>query len=220
MTPEPLAIRCKLRGSADVVTAAGKVHLDALLAAMVARREHLPPILDTDDVTPIEIPVEREPKGRFHLASMLIGQVEHSRLRWVQRRFPLEQAQKLSTMKSVHLGSGAQKNFRIPVEAQRLADDELVGWALGDRAAVAELLCLVTHLGKHRARGSGRVRSWSVEVMTDGATWDGFPVLSPDGDPLRPLPIDWPHLRTDARREQARLTYPYWLPDREPLAMP
>lgn len=214
---KPLQVRCKLRGSADIVTRSGAIHLDGLLAAAVARRDRLPPILDLDDLVPIEIPVQRESGGRFHLCSMLMGSIERTRLRFVQRQFPVHKAGKMSEMKSVHLGSGAQKNFRIPTEAQRIQDDEMRGWLIGDPDEVSTLLQLVTHVGKHRARGSGRVQDWTVESVDE--TWEGFPVLA-DGLPLRPLPLDYPGLSDDAPREHARLTYPYWLPDLQEVVHP
>lgn len=80
----------------------------------------------------------------------------------------------------------------------------LLSHLLGE-GRVRELLALVTHLGKRRAVGLGRVERWEVLPCEP---WEGFPVLR-DGRPLRPLPTDWPGL-VEYDLGLRTLSYPYW----------
>ena len=109
-------------------------------------------------------------------------------------------------MRRVQINAGAQKSYRIPLHLTLMRDNRLVWYAMGDADRIAFLLQLVLHLGKRRAVGHGRVMRWAVEPCEP---WPGFPVLR-DGQPLRPLPLDWPGLATDAERRYCRATFPYW----------
>ena len=184
----------------------GYVHLDALLAWAVAARDGLPPPLSADAIVPIEIPVEHETGGRFHLASASIMVPEARATIHLQRRFPTAEAGRMTTMRRVNLAAGPQKNYRIPMEVTYAAGGEVTWYALGEQRTIEELLSLVTHLGKKRSAGHGIIRGWRMEPCE---TWPGFPTLAADGAALRHLPINWPGLGTH-RRQIGRLTYPYW----------
>lgn len=186
----------------------GYVHLDALLAAAVATREGYTLSVESE-LRPIEIPVEREPAGRFHLASATRPEWERMELRHTNRRFPVEEAAVMSTMGRVRINAGAQKTYRIPVEAGRVVGDSLTWYALGDAECVRELLVYVRGLGKRRGVGLGQVARWDV---ADVEPWPGFPVLTSDGRPMRHLPEGWPGIVSDwTEWRTARLSYPYWM---------
>ncbi len=207
---EPLRVRALLEGA--ILLPGGTLALDALLAAAVALRDALPPC-SVQGVTPIEVPIQREPGGRFHLASFAEWVPDEYEVRYVNRRFPIPEAQMLGDKKlrRIAINAGAQKSYRIPHEAIHVEGDVLAWWCVGDAEAIRELLALVTHLGKRRAVGSGRVREWLVEPCE---TWDGFPVMR-EGRPLRNLPPDWPGLASGVEVAAANLTYPYWERHRE-----
>lgn len=211
----PLRVTARLRGAISLT--AGSLALDGLLAAAVALRDDLPPI-SVGGVLPIEIPVALEPGRRFHLASFAVPPFDSYDLRWLNRRFPIEQAQGLGglKLKRINLAGGPCKSFRVPMEHGHAADDELTWWCLGDESALRELLGLITHLGRRRGVGSGRVERWRVERCQD---WPGFPVVRA-GRALRPLPLDWPGL-VDPSQGYGCLSYPYWRQEaQELLAMP
>lgn len=192
----------------------GCINLDALLAWAVAMRDELPPILDETTIFPIEIPVQREPGGRFHLASASISEGwSQMEKRYLNRRFPWDLAVHLTDMKRVKLDAGAQKSFRIPIESGRLAGMRLMWFLVGDRDGVSSLLALVSHLGKRRGVGYGKVARWEVEPCEPWG--DGFPVVL-DGKPLRPLPLDWPGLVNPGVRE-GNLSFPFWRRSTETL---
>jgi hypothetical protein len=213
---ERLAITATLAG--PVFLPRGALHIDSLLAAAVARRDGLPPPLDPSLVVPIEIPVEREPGGRFHLCSSSVCQAEEHELQHTHRRAPIEQYQTIGSQKirTVDISTGQNKSYRIARPVVHMTGDEIRWYAVGDAAAIRDLLAIVGHVGKRRSVGLGRVLTWFVEPC-DG--WGGFPVARA-GKPLRPLPRDWPGL-VSPRLAFGRLSYPYWqYTDEELLASP
>lgn len=211
---EPLRVVAHLSGLGGPLSMPdGYIHLDALLAFAVCLRDEIPPALSSAELVPIEIPVAREPEGRFHLCSASISAWDQMERRYTQRRFPIDLAPVLTDMKRVNLAAGAQKNFRVPLEAGRVVGDMLTWFLVGDREGVRALLSLVSHLGKRRGVGLGKVARWDVEPCEPWG--DGFPVVL-DGKPLRHLPLDWPGLDAPGVRE-GNLSYPYWLRETETL---
>lgn len=201
---QPLMVTARLAGAISMP--ARPVALDALLAYAVVLRDHITPASTPDEVVPIEIPIEREPGGRFHLCSHAVYAVEQAELRWKNRRPVVPEAQAMGRFKRMQINAGHSKGYRVPYEATHLEDDELRWWAYGDCDKVLDLLGLISHVGKMRAVGLGRVVEWQAETCEP---WDdGFPVVL-DGRPLRPLPTDWPGLAEDVAVERCTLTYPY-----------
>ena len=184
----------------------GYVHLDALLAAAVCLRDQIPPASTPDEVKPIEIPVKREPGGRFHLASASVGGYERMERKHIVRRFPIVEAQAMLGKARINTASGPHRDFRFPLEVGHLHEDRLQWWCVGEQDEIDELLMFVTHVGRKRAVGLGRVLNWSVEGCDPWG--DGFPIVAPGGTPLRHLPPDWPGTEGASVR-YGRLTYPY-----------
>lgn len=210
----PLRVSCNVPG--EMILPDGYLHLDALLAWAACQRDGIPPALTPDDIVPIEIPIERA--GPIHMASASVMDVEARATIHLVRRFPTQEAARMSTMTRVNLAAGAQKNYRIPIEAVYPRGGLVEFFAVGERVEVAELLALVTHLGKKRSVGHGRILGgWKVEECD---TWSGFPVLGRDGSAIRHLPIGWPGLGAHHRRI-GRLSYPYWsFADEQEIAAP
>lgn len=206
---KPLRCKAKLRGT---VTFRDYIHIDALLAAAVAIRDDI--VAPTEgDLVPIDIPVAQEPQGRFHLASVGLCDWEYRERAYLIRRFPLERVWHHSEVRRVNLSAGNQKHFRIPYERGALVGDQMVFYCLGDLVEVRQLLSLIHYLGARRAAGNGAITRWTIEECE---AWEGFPVMSPDGLPLRHLPDDWPGVE-EAERRFGNLTYPYWRRSTEEL---
>jgi hypothetical protein len=189
--------------------------LDGLLAAAVCLREGVIEPVRVEELRPVEIPVAKEPGGRFHLASFSVGDFERFGPRWVNRRFPIAEAQAMGApqLRRIPISGGPCKSYRIPLEAGHVRNDVLAWYALGDRDAIAEILSAVSHLGKRRGVGLGRVVGWDVDRCEP---WPGFPVVSPEGKPLRTLPLDWPGL-VDPEQGFRVCTFPYWRREAEEL---
>lgn len=199
----PLRVTARIDGPLHL--GAGYIHLDALLAERVWMLSGDPPAATPEEIVRYEVPLQYEPERRFHLASASIGGYERMERRHVVRRFPIAQAQALGGMDRIATGSGPHRDYRFPLETGHVRADALAWYAIGDEAEVRKLLGWVTHLGRRRAVGLGRVAQWRVEPCEP---WEGFPVLGPDGAALRNLPLDWPGLGAHARR-YGRITYPY-----------
>lgn len=210
---QPLEVVARLAGA--IAVPRDGIAIDAILAAAVALRDRIPPI-GCGPLVEIEIPVAREPGGRFHLASVCYPEIDEYERRWINRRFPIEQAQLLGgeKLKRIQLANGHTKSYRLPYEAGHAARDELRWWCVGDEAEIRGLLELVDYVGRKRSVGLGRVESWDVRALRPEEHWDGFPLLR-DGAPLRPLPLDWPGVAEERRDVRfGALSYPYWLAER------
>lgn len=208
----PLRVTAYVTG--EVTMPEGYIHLDALLAFAVVRRDEIPPAYTEEELVPVEIPVEREPDGRFHLASASVAEWENVRTHWTIKRSPIEHMMQRGARRTgkINLSAGVRKHYRIPSQTGHLVDDRLAWWCVGDPDKVRALLSLITRVGKHRGRGFGTVRRWEVEECE---TWDGFPVLL-DGAPLRHLPPDYPGLDLSAGMlRYGTLTYPFWAMSRQ-----
>lgn len=167
--------------------------LDALLMAMVARRDGLPPLDVTRNDGPfvpvLPIPVALSECKRFYLCSHARPEWIEKELRYKNRRPVVRELATLSAMNtSVNIATGPNKAYRVPYETGFLRDGRLDWWCIGERDEIASLLSLCTALGRNRGVGLGRVDRWEVEPCE---TWPGFPVCRA-GVPLRPVPHDWP----------------------------
>lgn len=199
----PLEITAHVPG--PIALPNGPIALDALLASQVALRVGLPPPATADDCERLTIPVELEQRGRFHLCSFSVGELADYELRYVNRRAPVEQFQEFGVRGRVQITAGQDKSYRVPLEVGHLRGERLTWWALGDPIEVINLLTSVSHLGKKRSVGLGRVLRWTVEMCE---RWDGFPVVR-EGKPLRTLPPDWPGLE-DPDLAYRTLSFPYF----------
>jgi|GEM_PF-3540830 len=198
----PLRVTATLRG--PVVSVPG---LDSLLAYAVALLAGREPLTHGDAGPLVEIPILREPAGRFHLCSAPVYAEAHYETRHRNRRFPMAEAQMLAApdVRRINIQNGATKSFRVPYQQVHLADNEAAWACVGDADRIRDLLRVVGYLGRQRGVGKGPVLSWRVEPIDP---WPGFPVVK-DGRPTRPLPPDWPGV-TCATRSLGVLTYPYW----------
>jgi len=204
---EPFRVVAKLRG--PMMRPPHGIHLDALLMARVAVMECRDPIdwagrAEREDP---EIPIAMSECGRIYLASRSQFEVEARERQFVNRRFPMAEAQSIGAMsiKRIDVSAGESKGWRFPIELVHATRDEVVWYALGDMERTREILESVSNLGPKRSVGRGNVDSWDVSPIEP---WEGFPVLR-DGVPLRPLPLDWPGV-TCQRRGLAVLKPPYF----------
>lgn len=197
---------------AESVVLRSPLMLDAMLAWAVAAERNLLPPLAGQEPEPIEIPIEREPGGRFHLCSEGFAQVVDYEQRYKNRRAPVMQYARLGhgRIKRVDIAAGPNKGYRVPYELRLLAGGKIEWWCLGEPDEISRLLGFVRYVGKHRGSGKGRLdihgTPWTVEHCQP---WPGFPVITVDGKPLRPLPLEWPGL-SRPRKGFRCLTYPSW----------
>lgn len=172
----PLRVMARLDGG--VANPTRLPALDGLLAyAQAVYVEGRDPPTPGRALAPVEIPLVPAPCGRFHLASFAHAEVEcyDERPRFVNRRFPIAEAQVYgdAKLRTINLSGGPCKSFRIPIETAHLVDDRVVWYAVGDPEGVCCLLPWITHLGKRRAVGLGKVLTWTVATPTVTRAWEG-----------------------------------------------
>lgn len=211
---EPLRVTALLQGAISLPTR--HLALDSLLASQVAIRRGLPPPRHASDCEPIEIPVEREPAGRFHLCSVGLFEVASFGRLLINQRPPVDEIKLLGEQKGrVNVTTGEDKAYRFPFESLHLKDNRIEWFCVGDAAGIRELLYAPFYLGHKRSRGLGKVVEWRVETCE---TWGGFPVVR-DGLPLRALPLDWPGLSDQCNTGYRCLSYPFWDHSKEVLCV-
>lgn len=215
----PLAVVAELDG--DIILPRAMPALDGLLAYAIAQEHQLPPLdAQGDDAPTIEVPLARSACGRYHLATFGVAKQAKASLQYIHRKFPVEVGQALSheKTKTVDIATGRNKGYRLPVERVHLDTDQLWWFAIGHVGEVRNLLSWVTRIGKKRSMGAGKVRRWKVWGVEAWGT--GFPVVSPGGLALRPLPLDHPEL-VEPRAGYGVMTFPYYQQHREEwLALP
>lgn len=200
---EPLQITATL--TSPLAVPLFPVAIDGLLAAVICEREGL--IAGVGEFQHVEVPIQRSACGRYHLASVAHGEPLAYMLGHVNKRAPVVEYMQLGNdkIKSVNTGTGRNKAFRIP--QPRALVDRMRWWCIGERKSIESLLATVTHIGKKRSVGHGKVARWTVEPVVP---WDGFPVLRPDGTPMRNLPKDTHGLGPATALGWGPITYPYW----------
>lgn len=217
---EPLVVTATL--ASDIANPMRPPALDALVAfAQCVYVEQRPPPDPSQPMPPVDLSgiLAASPCGRYHLASFGLATVEEwCRGRYINRRFPIAEAQAMGgKIGTLNLSGGPAKSFRIPIETAWLKGDVVTWYAVGDREKIAARLSWITHLGRRRGVGLGRIARWDVAPC---ASWgDGFPVIR-DGRPLRNLPLD----AMDAEVAQAfegygNVTFPYFEREREELCI-
>lgn len=187
--------------------------LDALLVyAATLDEQRLTPI-SGEPLAPVEIPIEMEQGGRFHLCSQGFASVERSETRYKNMRAPWHEQARLGNgkVKRIDIASGIDKGIRFPYEVQHLEGNRIEWWCIGDRDAILALLSRVRYIGRFRGSGKGKLdfyhrEPWSVEPCEPWG--EGFPVVR-DGKPTRPLPPDYQGL-VDPPMGFTPLTAPYW----------
>jgi hypothetical protein len=187
---------------APVVTYHG-LHLDGILAHAVVERVTGGAMLpQTPDYVPVELPLRvawYSPAGVPLWCSTDLLPVDGTTdTLWMHRR-ALEPHY---TRVNLQTGKGRYKERRSPLPA--LTATRLVAYVDGDADAIADLLRMVTSIGKKRLI-AGRVREWRVEALEREFTF------IEDGVALRPVPHLY--LYGEERLETgALLSYspPYW----------
>jgi CRISPR type IV-associated protein Csf3 len=192
----------------------GWISLDALLGAAICMRDGITPSMQGEgliDLAPeIGKVLARSECGRLWLASWSVGEPESYERRWTNRRPPIAEAQAMGNakVKTISVGGGHMKAMHKPAEAIHFRHDRLDWYAMGDVAEIEGLLELIVSLGAKRNAGDGAVRRWQVRECAPWAP--GFPCVL-DGQPLRPLPLDWPGVdQSKIALDFMALSPPYW----------
>ena len=217
----PLHITATLyEGLVAGISGCGAPFLDSMLTAVVAIRERLIPPSDPRETLPIEIPIAQSECRRVYLCSSGLLHVQSHDFRHKHKRAPCTEYARIGAAKITRVDQSAaeDKSYRVPYNYELVHNNTVEWWCFGDRELILEMLRDVHALGKFRGSGKGRIREWQVEICEPWG--DGFPVLR-NGEPMRPLPLDYPGLKEGAFIAYHTLRPPYYLRMlEEPCAMP
>lgn len=210
---QPLRITAKL---ATGLACQHPVALDALLAAMVAGQDdYPPPSLDSYPPPPDSLPLLWHPldpaagygPGLHHASQAHLVVQAYETVRWSRKAPALHELADLTAADKVPL-AGRWKAYWVPLRKMLPAGMVLTWWAVGDLAAVAELLRGCFALGQKRNAGHGWVADWTVEPCAED--WS---LIRPDGErgvtvsrnlPPELAPAGWMNWAA------GWVTYPYW----------
>lgn len=168
-----------------VITYGDGLHLDGILAWAAYRdlteeqRYEMPPI-STAWALDFDLPIARwsvdggrclgadkrllDEHGRVWgwLATQALADWEKHSIHEVRKRVPLEELARWADARTVHIGCGPAKAYDLGFPTQWAPT---ISWfAIGDPAEVERLLRThVYGIGKHCAKGLGRVLEWGVE---------------------------------------------------------
>jgi len=184
------------------------VALDALLAAVEAKRLGLPPVSVGG---PEEVPIHvQQHAAGFSMASFGVAEIAAVDLVHLRRRFDRRSGAILGRENSrkVNIATGPYKQWNKPLRPVTVA--RAVWTAVGDQAWIEDTLTHVSSVGKRRNSGNGEVGRWTVEETERFALW--HPVQDGVLRPVRTVPMDLAPREVDAEIPTivARLTPPYW----------
>lgn len=175
--------------------------LDSILAETWIYENH-PEVLEIsqssikpEELIVAELPFEKRGEGDkwYWACSFACGKPKaEERIYW-HKRFDFDLGIKYidfgNRRGKVDVKSGQYKNYRMPIITYLIP--KLEWYAVGDRAEIERLLSGVTHIGKKRSQGFGRVSRWTVKEWPE------------DLSSLRAIP--------DPEGEEMGIRPPYWL---------
>lgn len=189
MAHEPLCVAAHLFDGRIAATEL-MLPLDSILAyAWMA--EHHPDRLhvvssgfDPADLIVPELPLERRGEGDlwYWACSCAFGQpLMEQTAHWHKRfdAFEAEQYMILKRRNVVNTAAGPYKAHRIPLTVFLVP--RLEWWLVGDLGEVRRLLQGITHVGKKRGQGYGRIARWEVALAAEDRS-HARPIPDPEGD--------------------------------------
>lgn len=180
----PLKVTAEIGGS--VASYDGRIQLDAILEHVAWRRAGRPTAEMGAPAMTFQIPL-----AKLGAPGLWVWRCSEGEAEWVggdlthyTRQFPTERSRALRKgERKVNVGAGPCKSFRLPLPL--LLAREVVWHAVGDLEAVAEMLSVITHIGKKHNVGHGQVKRWRVEEAEEDRS-----LIREDGSPARALPVD------------------------------
>ncbi len=200
MSMRPLRVTARLL-TGRIATTDLFIPLDSILAYVWTMRHHPERMVASasavrpEDLVDPDLPFERrgEGDGWYWACSFACGVPRAEEITYWHKRFDLAEAEKYvdfgKRRGKVDTKSGFYKTYRMPIVTFLVS--ELVWYAVGDIETVRSMVRTVTHIGKKRAQGYGRVARWEVEPWHE------------DLSHLRALP--------DPSGAEMGIRPPYWL---------
>jgi len=136
-------------------------------------------------------------------ASMAIIEPVRQSKHEIRKRPDTGRMARLTKSPSINIGAGAVKAYDLAFPTVLV--DQITWYVVGQLDAIRFMLADVTHIGKKRHHGLGRVLSWSVDPHHEDRT-----LIDADGNAARHLPA----CLVGEEGESLGLRPPYWHPSR------
>jgi len=183
----PIKVTAHMR-TGQIATTDMFLPLDSVLAFAWMRAHH-PAKLDVEftpeDYIEPDLPLARRGRGdaRYWACSFACGEPRGEEVVYWHKRFDEEFGTEYVDFQGrrgkVDIKAGHYKSYRTPLVVVLMPKVEW--YAVGDKDEVERLLALVTHLGKKRSQGYGRVQKWTVESWSEDLSHLRA-IPDPDGD--------------------------------------
>ena len=121
------------------------------------------------------VPLKRVEIGDdwWYACSFAIGETAGERTTFWHKRFDAQIAEDYADFggrrAKVNSKSGPYKGYRMPITIFLIP--RLTWYCVGDATEIRELLENVTHIGKKRSQGYGRIRRWAVGETSEDLSW-------------------------------------------------
>lgn len=147
--------------------------LDSMMAYVWMTEEHPERMvasasgISPEELIEEELPLEKrgEGDGWYWAASFACGEPIREEILYWHKRFDFDLGSKYvdfgKRRGKVDVKAGLYKNHRMPMITYLLP--KLDWYAVGDKAEVERMIRQITHIGKNRSQGFGRVTEWTVE---------------------------------------------------------
>ena len=145
--------------------------LDSILSYAWMRKNH-PELLTIStsgdrliDIDLSDVLERREENGEFFYAcSFAIGEVKGEEIQYWHKRADQSDAEKYvdfgKRKGKIDTKQGAYKSYRNPIVIKLIP--KITWYVKGDKTKIEELLNYITHIGKKRSQGYGRVSRWQI----------------------------------------------------------
>lgn len=174
------------------------IHLDALLAWVLAPKQNKRHLERSEEPSDISLPLKRYdvPESNswvWHASALIPDDMDHQTILFWRKRFRQSKAE--LTIGSPNLTNATYRDWQSPLPL--LLTHKLTAYASGSRCDCKKLLKEVKYLGRKRAHGYGKIIGIDFDEMEEDRSvyWEGKNmrwVPNKDGTRLvRPRPPYW-----------------------------
>lgn len=185
---KPLKITAHMQ-TGKVVTTDLYLPLDSIMASAWVHKNRpdiaYTPIVDYENMVQAELPLEKRGEGDdwYWACSFACGEPKREEILHWHKRFDFDLATKHvdfgNRRGKVDAKSGYYKNYRMPIVTYLVP--KLEWYAVGELKEVVLLVDEITHIGKKRSQGFGRVQRWTVEEWPEDLSFLRA-IPDPNGD--------------------------------------
>ena len=185
---KPLKITAHMQ-TGKIATTDLYLPLDSIMASIWMHKNRpdlaYAPIIDYENMVDAELPLEKRGEGDdwYWACSFACGEPKKEEILHWHKRFDFDLGTQYVDFEKrrgrVDVKSGHYKNYRMPLVTYLIP--KLEWYAIGDLKQVEALVNEITHIGKKRSQGFGRVQRWTVEEWPEDLSFLRA-IPDPNGD--------------------------------------